>query len=171
MGIKKLSIEHGGERSTGRKHLPIMNPNQLSFLSAHDSGCEAIGDWTRDQESLGTKIYLVPKLKINQLGTKEFPVPKSFQPPIGCFQQKLIKGNLYWYWRYYDSSNKKKSLYLAKEYSDAVNKAKLIGYPKDAKRPQTAAITAASFEAQASEPQPGKAAWVKHSNREPKRPS
>jgi hypothetical protein len=120
---------------------------QLSFLSADDSGCSPIGDWSTDQESLGTKIFSVPKLSTKVLGTEKILVPKIYQPLVGCLQQKTINGNLYWYWRYYDIDNKKKSKYLAKGYSDAVIKAKLIGYPKDAKRPRSAATAAADLAA------------------------
>jgi hypothetical protein len=123
-----------------------MNTIQLGFLPAHDSGCEAVGDWSRDQECLGTKIFLVLKLGTNKLSTKKISVPKSYKPLIGCLQQKLINGNLYWYWRYYATDNKKKSLYLAKGYSKAIEKAKLIGYPGDAKRPKQRLLLAPQFD-------------------------
>lgn len=88
---------------------------------------------------LGTKKSLVPNAdNDDELGTKNFLVPNCeiWKPPIGCLNQKWVKSDRYWYWSYYKSKGKKGSLYLAKDYNDAVAKAKKIGMPPNAKPPK-----------------------------------
>jgi len=92
-------------------------------------------------ERLGTKNQnLVPNSSdTERLGTKENLVPnqlKIWKPPIGCLNQKWMKANQYWYWSYYKAKGKKTSLYLAKDYNDAIAKAKEIGIPANAKPPK-----------------------------------
>jgi hypothetical protein len=91
-----------------------------------------------DSQQLGTKKKLVPNADDEQLGTKKMLVPNSeiWKPPIGCLNQKWVKSDKYWYWSYYKSKGKKTSLYLAKDYNEAIAKAKKIGIPANAKPPK-----------------------------------
>jgi hypothetical protein len=88
--------------------------------------------------ALGTKKNLVPNADgDSELGTKKNLVPNAeiWKPPIGCLNQKWVKSDRYWYWSYYKSKGKKGSLYLAKDYNEAIAKAKKIGMPPNAKPP------------------------------------
>jgi hypothetical protein len=90
-------------------------------------------------QQLGTKKSLVPNAdEDDELGTKKFLVPNAqiWKPPIGCLNQKWVKSDRYWYWSYYKSKGKKGSLYLAKDYNEAIAKAKKIGMPPNAKPPK-----------------------------------
>jgi hypothetical protein len=99
---------------------------------------------------LGTKESLVPNSPPQELGTNKISVPnfepmgtwaekfngvylEEWKPIMGCLQQKWVKNQQYWYWRYYDNRGKKRSLYLAKDYNKAVRKVIKIGVPTDAK--------------------------------------
>jgi hypothetical protein len=92
-------------------------------------------------ERLGTKnknlVPNSPPPTTERLGTKNENLvpnlPEKWKPPIGCLNPKWQKANQYWYWSYYKSKGKKTSLYLAKDYNDAVAKAKEIGIPTNAK--------------------------------------
>jgi hypothetical protein len=128
-----------------------MIPRQMTLLPEQVSICDPIGDWSHENE-LGTEIFLVPNCQNSELGTRNLgliSVPNSdWKPPIGCLQEKVIKSNKYWYWRYYDQRGKKRSLYLGTEYRMAIIKARVIGVPKDAKLPKSR-NTAVSVKAQA----------------------
>ncbi|WP_373547966.1 hypothetical protein, partial [Chamaesiphon sp.] len=117
---------------------------QLSLIAESDFVDSPVGDWAYDElgtnnflvpnsdnSELGTNNFLVPNsrtvstgscrvlsqiLHKNEVTYSQLLVPnlESWKPPIGCFQQKPIKGHLYWYWRYYDNRGKKASKYLAK---------------------------------------------------------
>jgi hypothetical protein len=130
---------------------------QLSLITELGTDDLPVGDWAYDE--LGTNKFLVPNSPTSELGTNKFLVPnfavspiweekfagrylEEWKPPIGCLQQKWVKANQYWYWRYYDDRGKKASKYLAKDYTKAVRKAVKIGIPIDAKNHHpTAPIT------------------------------
>jgi hypothetical protein len=101
---------------------------------------------------LGTDKSLVPNSPSSKLGTNKISVPnfetmgtwaekfngvylEEWKPIVGCLQQKWVKNQQYWYWRYYDNRGKKRSIYLCKDYSEAVRKVIKMEMPTDAKLP------------------------------------
>ena len=116
---------------------------ELFDRSEYDGLDDGIWGWLEpDLTELGTKQKLVPNPHpsplTDELGTKKKLVPNSdkWKPPIGCLNRKWVKVDWYWYWSYYKSERKKTSLYLAKDYNDAIAKAKKIGIPPNAKPPK-----------------------------------
>jgi hypothetical protein len=123
---------------------------QLSLITELGTNDLPVGDWHYDE--LGTNDLPVGDWHYDELGTNKILVPNSlrsriweetfagrsleeWKPPIGCLQQKWVKANQYWYWRYYDDRGKKASKYLAKDYTKAVRQCIKIGIPIDAKKP------------------------------------
>jgi hypothetical protein len=112
---------------------------QVRLFPEHAQPSEPVGDWAYEDE-LGTEISSVPNSQETELGTEirwDPLVPnRDWKPPIGCLQEKIIKGNAYWYWRYYGQDGRKKSVYLGTNRMMSIIKARKWGIPADAKLPK-----------------------------------
>jgi hypothetical protein len=92
-----------------------------------------------EPKNLGSEATL-PKPELENLGSVErrpnHLVPKSMPMKVGLIQRKLNTktGNYYWYWRYYDTKGKYRSIYAGANMYDAIAKVEARGIPADASK-------------------------------------
>jgi hypothetical protein len=92
-----------------------------------------------EPKNLGREATL-PKPELKNLGSVDrrpnHLVPKSMPMKVGLIQRKLNTktGNYYWYWRYYDTKGKYRSIYAGANMYDAIAKVEARGIPADASK-------------------------------------
>lgn len=127
--------------------MPKFAGNQLSLITDFDFQDYPVGDYHFDElgsDKFNSPLSLLrtnrqdfidPLLASHPLGSNMEidPNPISQSIPLGSLEQKRIKNDLYWYWRYYKISGVRASIYLGKDYTKAIRKVLEKGYPVDAK--------------------------------------